>query len=385
MVTSHPVYEHVEEFTLNKTSGFSLIQQRINNREAGRNEYVQIEGQVEVRSSIKVTTAVIILVYSGSTNLITPPYLSINASALVINCPSFAYSSASKPIMSLQARLLMPSGIVLNSLGFSTESLSLVFHSTLNYTANHTHISTGTGNITTFDNSLSTASRKTVIDSGSGSIQGSYSLYDLLSITTSSGSVNIAITPKPASSSAPDRPAQLQIYTGSGSIHAHNLLLSSALPNRTYETDIFTSSGSVDASLVHGRHTSIHTSSGRVAASLSPYGPNTSRSDIDVQTMSGSIDVSLGSSLSNPGTRLSKLYASYRAGSGSLRLSYPPEWEGVVEGGTRTGSMKINWDGLELVRDDHGGWSGRQIKGIKGDGEGVTRFYIGSGSVELRG
>ena len=57
----------------------------------------------------------------------------------------------------------------------------------------------------------------------------------------------------------------------------------------------------------------------------------------------------------------------------------------MVEGRTGTGSVKINWDGLELVKDDNGRGSGREIKGIKGDGEGLTRFHVGTGSVELRG
>ena len=290
----------------------------------------------------------------------------------------------------INATIWIPPGITLDTLGVSTESLSINSDPDLDYTITHrTNISSKSGHITSFSplsvtkNASSIKSRETIIDAGSGSIDGTYSLYDLLSISSSSGSVNVNIELKEASSSSP-KPARLRLITSSGSIQAYTPFLSANVPNRTYETDVSSNSGSIDATLVHGKRTSMYTTSGRITASLSPYGPTTSRSDLDVHTTSGSIDVSIQSSLSDPTAPMRKFYASYRTGSASLRLRYPEQWEGIVEGQTSTGSMRINWHDLKIVRDEKTS-VGRSIKGVKGEGEGLSRFQVRSGSVDLSG
>lgn len=401
MVRNHSDYKHKANFTYHKPSEFSFIQLINDNIEYGGKQLVTLQGEINVISSAEIAESAIhtqleFLVSDAS--LITPQLLVATDSALTINCPRFSTegnqlpgAALNQPYMFIFATIWISPGIILDTLNVSTGSLPIAFHPNLNYTVNgRTHISSNSGHITRppsalyeYKKPLSTRSRETIIDTGSGSIQGTYSLYDLLSISSSSGSVNVNIEPKDASSTSP-KPARLRITTSSGSIQAYVPFLSSSLPNRTYETDISSTSGSIDATLFHGKRTSLHTSSGHISASLSPYGTNSSRSDLDVHTTAGSIDVAIDSSLSNPSVPLRRFYASYRAGSASLRLRYPAQWEGVIEGETATGSMRINWGGLKIVRDDKS-FVGRSIKGVKGEGEGLSRFQIGAGSVDLSG
>lgn len=231
----------------------------------------------------------------------------------------------------------------------------------------------------------SSESRETVIDLTSNSVTGTYSLYDLLSIHTTSGSIDITLSLKNASSSAP-KPAVLDLSTSSGSIRVKTTALrfSSNIPDREYRSSISSSSGSIDAQLVHGSHTSLKTHSGHVNAELTPFGPNTSRSDIETHTNSGGTEITVHPLAVNASQPLRKLYAGYHHGSGSLSVQYPSTWQGKVEGKTMSGGVNVDWDGLRIVRDQKG-YVWREIEAVKGEGEGILRFNGYSGSVTLRG
>ena len=227
-------------------------------------------------------------------------------------------------------------------------------------------------------------SRETVIDLTSGSVTGAYSLYDLLSIHTTSGHIDITLNLQNASISAP-KPALLDLSTASGSVRVKTPTLhTTKIPDREYKTSIGSYSGSIDAETVHGTRTSLKTSSGRIVAELVPFGPNTSRSDIETRTYSGGTDITVRPSSANASQPLRKLYADYQHGSGGLRVRYPSTWEGLVQGKTAAGGVDIKWDGLRIVKDKKG-YVGREIEAVKGEGEGVLRFHGYSGHVLLRG
>ena len=227
-------------------------------------------------------------------------------------------------------------------------------------------------------------SRETVIDLTSGSVTGAYSLYDLLSIHTTSGHIDITLNLQNASTSAP-KPALLDLSTASGSIRVKTPALhTTKIPDREYKTSISSYSGSIDAEIVHGTRTSLKTSSGRIVAELVPFGPNTSRSDVETRTYSGGTDITVRPSSANASQPLRKLYADYQHGSGGLRVRYPSTWEGSVQGKTAAGGVDIKWDGLRIVKDKKG-YVGREIEAVKGEGEGVLRFHGYSGHVLLKG
>lgn len=228
-------------------------------------------------------------------------------------------------------------------------------------------------------------SRETVIDLSSGAITGTYSLYDLLSIHTTSGHIDITLNLENVSESAP-KPALLRLSTASGSIRVTTSAVKdpSTIPDREYKTSIHSYSGSIEAKIPHGTHTSLKTTSGRIDAELVPFGPNTSRSDIETRTHSGSTDIKLHPSAVNASQPLRKLYGDYQLGSGALRVAYPLTWEGTVEGKTVSGGVNVKWEGMRIVKDRKG-YVGREIEAVKGEGEGVLRFYGYSGRVVLRG
>lgn len=247
--------------------------------------------------------------------------------------------------------------------------------------------------------STSTNPRETVIDLQSGSVTGSYSLYDLLSIHTASGHIDITISLHNASTDDPQKPAVLRLSTASGSIRVRISPLSSSssssssrssspakIPDREYETELSSRSGSLDAVLVHGTHTSLKTNSGSIVASLSPYGAaaNSTRSEISTSSNSGHTEVTVHPLLGDAAAPLRQLYADYRHGSGGLVLSYPSTWEGTAQGTTASGGIDVHWEGLRVVRDRKGGVS-REFEAVKGDGDGVLRFKGSSGHVELSG
>ncbi|WEW55278.1 hypothetical protein PRK78_000707 [Emydomyces testavorans] len=65
---------------------------------------------------------------------------------------------------------------------------------------------------------VSASSREIIVHKTSDGIWGRYPLYDLLSMSTTSGSISIVIDPKPADPNNPTKPAKVVLRSGSGSI-----------------------------------------------------------------------------------------------------------------------------------------------------------------------
>jgi len=97
-----------------------------------------------------------------------------------------------------------------------------------------------------------------------------------------------------------------------------------------------------------------------------------------------SIDLTLHPSISHPSAPLRQLYSLYRTVSGSVDVFYPAQWQGTVEGSSLSGSVDLEWDGLEVVEDrSENGY--RKIKAVRGHGEGMLGIVVDSGSVTLKG
>ena len=305
----------------------------------------------------------------------------------VINCPTNGDYGDSEAELYIYATIYIAPDVTLGDLNVTTTSLSVHIHTDLDLrVSNSTSISAQAGNVVFMPSAIDTLySRETIIEVTSGFVKGTYALYDLLSIHTTSGSIDINISLKNASASAV-KPAALRLGTSSGSIRAHTPSLSarSSVPDRDYQSSIQSSSGSIDVSLVHGTRTSVRSSSGTLSASLYPCCANTTRSDIDTHVNSGRTQIVVHPSIVNSTDPLRRLYGSYNYLSGRFELSYPPSWEGTVEGVVASGSVDIDWDGLQVV-EDRRGWVGRRIKAVKGDGEGVLKFQGASGSTRLSG
>ena len=225
-------------------------------------------------------------------------------------------------------------------------------------------------------------SRETNIHLTSGSVTGSYPLYDILDISTVSGSIDVDVEPKDADGDNV-RPAILRLSSKSGSIRALTSTIS--VPHRDYQTTLRSLNGGIDATLLHGSYTSLRTLNGRINADLYPYGHNDSRTDISTHCQSGSTDITVHSSLSHPNDPINKLYSEHHGLSGSASLWYPAQWQGTIKGSTFSGSIDLDWDGAKVIRDEKKGWVKRTVEAVRGKGESQMTVSSKSGSLSVGG
>ncbi|KAF2098867.1 hypothetical protein NA57DRAFT_76103 [Rhizodiscina lignyota] len=217
--------------------------------------------------------------------------------------------------------------------------------------------------------------RKRWIDTGSQSLDAEFDLLDLLSIRSQSGSLNVGINPQPADEENPV-PAELLIDSHSGSVSVNFATFNA--PERDYITSIDSHSGSVDGTILHGRKTSIVSHSGRIDLQLPLHGAGNYKSTLSTTTVSGSQAITLLSSTRHAGKSITEISSVHRARSGSLTVRYPREWEGTIEGGTQSGSIRLHGGDIDIIRR-----SSHDVFARKGNGNSTLNFHTGSGSVDI--
>ncbi|KAF2208837.1 hypothetical protein CERZMDRAFT_48494 [Cercospora zeae-maydis SCOH1-5] len=231
------------------------------------------------------------------------------------------------------------------------------------------------------------SSRRTEVETISGTIRGRYALRDLLSLKSQSGSVQVEVDPKREDSKHPSA-AEFMIYTSSGTVKATNPTAGD-IPIRNYRTRIETVSGSVTGDFILGMLTSFHTQSGTVLAKLLPVYDSTDASILHSDTTSASQSLTILPPYAYPGDSFAKLHSDHKftSTSGTLRLQYPDEWEGGIHGETTSGSITIRGKDIKFSSAPGGSASwplGRHVQAQKGKGEGRLKFATVSANVDLR-
>lgn len=356
---------------------------------------VRTVGKVEVVKQDSLSNINIALdIRSSDPQLTSSESLSIvkSGSALTVKTPrrmsrkSSSAGGAELPCIYVAATVSIPLGTTLENLGISTKTLSVTFFPGLDYAiTNSTQINAHSSSLSFLADeppSVNINSRETIIHVNSGSVTGSYPLYDVLDISTTSGSIDIDVEPKDANEDNV-QPAVLRLSSDSGSIRALTSIIS--VPARDYQTTLKSLNGGIHATLLHGSHTSLRSLNGRINADLYPYGNNNTRTDINTHCQSGSTDVTVHTSLSHPTDPIRKLYSDHHGLSGSLNLWYPAQWQGTVQGSTLSGSINLDWDGLRVVKDEKKGWIKRTVEAVRGKGEGRLVISSKSGSLNLGG
>ena len=203
----------------------------------------------------------------------------------------------------------------------------------------------------------------------SHSISGTYPLYDLLDLKTSSGSISVTIVPHPG-----EAPAILLIESSSGSINvkidksylnaAQSAQYQVAL-DRAFETTISTSSGTIGGKLLvgGGGATSVTSRSGTLNLAVYPVnvGHGSPESKLSTTTTSGAQNLDIYSPIS--GGTLTQLTAHHDSiGSGALNIRYPSTWEGAIHAkSVGSGSVHVAGPGLQYElngRKEVLGWRG---------------------------
>lgn len=299
----------------------------------------------------------------------------------------------------ISVTLYLCSGKSLERFSISTTSLRTIVHQGIHFSiAKQWNLSTISQPITFPPPSSSSpgselssnySQREIVIYSASGSISGTYPLFDLLSITTVAGSIQVNILPRPALPSTPHTPASLVLASTSGSIHANVLNIQqyqpgNTIPDRIYTSRLSTVSGSISAKLLHTTSTALLSASGRISADIYPTSsssPYASSSSIVTSGQSGATDITVHPDLFSPQSPIKKLSGKHTTASGSLKVRYANTWEGQIQVKTLSGRVGINWDGVRIIRD----WGGKDILAEKGTGEGQLVLESLSGEVNLGG
>ena len=326
--------------------------------------------------------------------------LKVNRAGLQIFSPSVLPEGSllsAQPCMYMMINIWIRPGLCLDTLEIQSQTMKIIFHEGLSLKTDEINaralagsIEFPTGNSTKVD----VNPRVINIGTSSGSVVGTFPLYDLLKVSTHSGSIRINVEPKDALASKPVA-AVLDLHTASGSVNVDTPmlllgdgnLLASSVPVRDYQTDISSDSGSLHVVIVHGSKLNMQTSTGSITGVLSPYGSLDNDSHLTVSDGSGSVDMTILSSISNPGKPMRNFYSEYKCSTGSLRLHYPKEWEGTVEGETLSGSIKADWPGMRIIKngDRDGHYFTKKFKGLVGDGDGLLHFGCVAGSVKLFG
>jgi len=303
-------------------------------------------------------------------------------------------------------------------------------------------------------------SREIVVENTHDAIWGRFPLYDLLSLTTTSGSIAVMIDPQPADPADPFKPARVILKSESGSIfvgfsspsaasergkYFHNddgkhgitnrgskgkykyknknkkgkkIVSDTHLPPRPYQLDIQSGSGSISGSYVFSTSANILSQSGSIRARLVPIVlSNTSSLDptnrtisITTSSHSGSTHLEitepwfLSSKKSYKGTAINPPRDSFDIvatashivhGSGSMLITYPPSWAGRVHAESAgNGKICLGGKGLQVHKDrpnsadgvkdpkSHGsekrGWwgsAGGMTVSLVGEGSGAVEFW----------
>ena len=139
-------------------------------------------------------------------------------------------------------------------------------------------------------------SRKTRVDTDSGSISGTYALHDLLSLTSKSGSIDVTVEPKEADEEGPHAPADFVAKTRSGSIDAKFPSSSSSdndddyeIPERNYRNRVSTRSARIQGRYILGSSspTTFSTHSGSTDVDVLPYSSELGGATLRTENHSG--------------------------------------------------------------------------------------------------
>jgi len=240
--------------------------------------------------------------------------------------------------------------------------------------------------------------RRTVIDSPTHSIDGTYNLYDLLSLRSGSGSISVSVKPQPADPSAPNKPAVFSAWSGSGSIDVDFVAFPDTIPPRQYRTFVTSHSGSISGSYLLGAETEIKSQSGSLEGiTLQPVVPESSEDGnaksvmhLFTSSKSGSHGIRILSpsrpfAADDRNTSVSTgIQAHHSSYSGAQHIEYPAEWEGELVLKSRSGSLNVVGDGVTIIKDEHG-IVGRTLVARKGDaGKGRIVCTSASGSIDVQ-
>ncbi|CAO2653349.1 Nn.00g027600.m01.CDS01 [Neocucurbitaria sp. VM-36] len=307
---------------------------------------------------------------------------SSTANGLMIGDPSFPDGfdgvRSGSACLGMSVVIYMGLGATLETLNVASTHMGMQIHNGVNLTVTKsTSISLTTGTL----DSASLDSRETHLKTISGSISGKYSLLDLVSVKTKSGSVNINIEPKKLAEKG-SQPAIFMVDAVSSSIRVD--FNRKHIPERDYQTYINTTVGSVDGTFIQGSKTEIVSVAGLVTADLLPFKSGAYQSEIYTHTHSGQTSLTIRAPYKAKHVSMTGLISTHKSTSGGLDITYPDEWVGYIDGTSLSGALHLQGKDLELVTENNEPGK-NHIEAKKGDaGASMMTFDTVSGECEIK-
>ena len=204
-----------------------------------------------------------------------------------------------KACMSIAVAIHVRKGVKLDDWTISTANLNVLIHDGLFsqdeadnenvVVRNETTISAIHGNVAT----SYWSSRRTIIETMSGQITGTYALLDLLSLKSQSGSIGVNVEPEKEDKDHP-APAEFLMMTSSGSVRASFPTdYGGDIPEREYTSRVETSSGSIAGSYILGSLSTFTTHSASIQVDVLPYSADLFDSRLETHTNSGQTRLTL--------------------------------------------------------------------------------------------
>ncbi|KAI9749881.1 MAG: hypothetical protein M4579_006701 [Chaenotheca gracillima] len=288
-----------------------------------------------------------------------------------------------RPCISMLVKITIPKQARLDDFNLEAWTLTTRFLSGLDFAADNILVSAASGDF--YSSTRDVDSRETRIQTTSGDIKGPFNLFDLLSLKSTSGDIDISLTPKPARKGLESTPARLVIETISGDIRSTVSASAKKIPPRDYQTDVSTVSGTVTGDGLLGSRTVLTSSSGDLRLKLLPVSTSDS-SAFNTHTQSGDTKIEL---LEYHGKgAFPTLVSTHQTTSGEVNLRYPSAWEGTMEGHSISGGVKIHGHGVEV--DGYNkpwDWFGtnafKTVTAHRGNGDSKTNAHTVSGSIDI--
>lgn len=305
---------------------------------------------------------------------------SSTANGLTVGDPSFpdGFDGVRKGSVCLGMSIVvyMAAGVEIESLKISTNHMGMQIHNGADFSVTqsaHISVTKGTLDAAAFN------SRELYLQSISGSISGKYSLLDILSVKTKSGSVNINVVPKPATEGS-SQSAIFMVDALSSSIRTD--FTRKHIPDRDYQTYINTTVGSVDGTFIHGSRTEFNSIAGLVTADLLPFKSGDSPSVLNTHTHSGQTVLTMRSPYKARNVPMTGLTSMHKTTSGAMNITYPPEWVGHIDGTSMSGALHLQGKDLELLGENNEPGK-NHVEAKKGSGGGKMKFDTVSGNCEI--
>ncbi|OTB01577.1 hypothetical protein M426DRAFT_323338 [Hypoxylon sp. CI-4A] len=226
-------------------------------------------------------------------------------------------------------------------------------------------------------------SRIIEVTATSGGIGGNWPLYDMLGLHSTSGNIQVSITPKEELEADP-KAAVLSLSSISGAVSAaepvHN---ASLIPLRDYLVDIKSTSGGIHGALAFGSGVELRSTASDIALNLLPVVnaealTPAQPAQLETTTTSGTTAVRVleplvyGSRGRTLGGSLDCLQAVHKSTSGDIGLRYPQAWDGYLKAETTSGTLKVRGKDVRIIRSV-GGFPGSKLEARKGpEGLGST-------------